>query len=497
MTPEIEPGLKQVLVERLRLRSGHFDPGPLFVPKKLAQAVKDIKRSLGDVQIREPRKFELEETYRAVWSTWEEKRSLEGLGRRDLKRVPWVLFWKDQQRNRKLAADSSFLQSYAKWLRQVRCPSAVGALVRVLLQYYPAELPTFGDLLQIARTSVAASSKGRLRNWRERHQQFQLFSENGPDHLGKLWLDSDGKDSKLLERAGLVEALEKGEFVRRATRYLLKGIARRLTDDALSAEQLRALLDSMLVERHLRIEGLWRDTISALLLPFESRKPVAELEKCIREFTLRHVGDPRIGASRWQGLEKERQIMLRWLAKVTLDQFFRLLAETAQRDDHWEDRKQFWSYYLERGAVSDAWIILGPSAQWKVVSNANKLQGSYGCLERAQDKSQSALLMKVGNVVVAEWTHNSTCAFWVNDNTAAPHLYLHKYTRDNLKDDADELLWHFRNWQSRAAAIIGQETGIRNTVVPDLAELQVSQVPGRSYRGQRQYRRTRRRYRRS
>ena len=462
MTLETRPGLKQALGQRLRLRPRQFDPGPLFAPKKLAQTAKDIEHRLGDVKVREPRKFELDETYRVVSSTWKVKRSLEGLDRRDLKRVPWILFWKDEQQHELLGADPAFVETYATWLRQIRRPSAVAALIRVLLQYYPVELSTFGELLRIVRICVVAGPSGRLRAWRERHNEFQLFL-GGPSYFADVWLKSNGEDRQLLERAGFTKGLETCEFLRRATRDLLKRISEKLKSDTINAAQLGALLESMLVDGRLRFQDLLRDTISALLLPFEDRKPAAEFEESIREFTLRHVGDPRIRAYRWQGLERELFVLLRWMVSLTLDQFFEVLSETAE-ERQWRPRKDFWSYYLDRDLISDAWIVLGPDAEaYLQKSTPHDLRGGYARLVKYGDRTQSVLLMKLGDLVVAEGTHSFACRIWSDKNTHSPPFYEPRYFKARLMIDHDYWISHMGTWQSQIAGVIENETGIQNT----------------------------------
>ena len=47
--------------------------------------------------------------------------------------------------------------------------------------------------------------------------------------------------------------------------------------------------------------------------------------------------------------------MRRWLARASLDVFFKLIEEHAL-EAHWRYRQAFWLAYLQKGIISDAWL---------------------------------------------------------------------------------------------------------------------------------------------
>jgi len=161
----------------------------------------------------------------------------------------------------------------------------------------------------------------------------------------------------------------------------------------------------------------------------------------------------------WHGLDDARQVMMRWLVGLTLDEFFRLLDETAL-DRLWRQRKAFWGHYLKKDQITDAWMILGKSAVRLAALRRDFFKGRFGHLLRNADGDQSVLLLRIAGITIAEWSHNGRCRFWTRANRGAPKYYEHEYNRTDLINECDRALTHQGSWEPRFAAYIFEETGI-------------------------------------
>ena len=92
-------------------------------------------------------------------------------------------------------------------------------------------------------------------------------------------------------------------------------------------------------------------------------EPTADLRQLLLEFFLNVYRDPRLHPQHWQQVNATAStIFRRWLARVSLDQFFDIISKNAL-DYHWRFRRQFWQAYLRLDAIDDAWIASKVKAQ--------------------------------------------------------------------------------------------------------------------------------------
>lgn len=175
--------------------------------------------------------------------------------------------------------------------------------------------------------------------------------------------------------------------------------------------------------------------------------------------------------------------MRRWLTRASLDLFFKLIDDYAL-DEHWRYRHAFWLSYLNKGAIADAWLALGNQAYTAATAQAG-LGRAYGRLRGpGVTGDQSALLLRIGPLVISEFTHNGKLRAWPADWRSAPQLGRQEYAKSDLIGKglpfpstyrgrggaADgKGLSHFRSdqgyWQASAAALIEHHTGAKITAL--------------------------------
>ena len=172
--------------------------------------------------------------------------------------------------------------------------------------------------------------------------------------------------------------------------------------------------------------------------------------------------------------------MRRWLARASLDLFFKLIDEHAL-EAHWRYRHAFWSMYLEKGAIDDAWLALGGQA-YSSASAVRELGGAYGRLRGpGVAGNQSALILRIGPLMIGEISHNGKLRVWPANWPNAPQLGRQEYDRTDLTskclpfplnphfgrggNSSGNGLSHIRSpsgyWQGSAAALIEHYTSIR------------------------------------
>jgi hypothetical protein len=216
---------------------------------------------------------------------------------------------------------------------------------------------------------------------------------------------------------------------------------------------------------------------NALLEPWSKRRPTDVMRARLVEFLVHWYGDPRMEGPRryqWNGVSADAlAVIMTWLAGDTLRGFMKVLERTA--DEIWRYREKFWMAFYDAGYVQEAWLALG----WDAAQLAKRLQSDargigYGRLDGGAAADQSVLLLKIGDLVFTEWSHNGSLRAYRDNDPRAPVLYLAKYQGNSLRAsesmdfhgglNANPELRHMNSqggtWQRKARDFIRRHTGI-------------------------------------
>ena len=403
-------------------------------PRATRRAERKAIAALQAFEPTNPSPRDLAALHRRVAGVWRLEQSLVSVGLRDLRQLPWVLFYPPRDSKRWLGRERRLVLEYGRWLSEGRRTRAVLALLHEYLRVYPNTLPTFADLRHVlSRTVVGARPPlpPSLRKWTERCTKYRLLDPGGGEHfVGSLVWNVQQPEDRLRE-AGLDGQLAHSGFLRSGIRAKLPGWAERIAQHD-AAENLKSLLDVLQVDGKLRFDdGISRAEIAkGLLSPYVDRKPKSEIREPLQSFFLTHFGDPRLGATkhRWASVPPNvTRVMLRWLVERVLEQFFVLLKETAL-DRHWRYREAFWKAFLDAGYIDDVWFVLGrrAAASLRRVEKDEDLAETTVELSGAQS-DQSVLLLRMPGVTIAEWSHNGSCHLWLDGAEGAPSLYGSRY----------------------------------------------------------------------
>ena len=449
-----------------------------FEPRRTRGAATRVTKLLMDVQPRVPAPFDLKTLHLRVMEAWRRDHSLERIDHRDLRQLPWILFYPprhdDRARHRGptgwLGARPRIVQEYRHWLSDGRRTRSVLALLHEFLRVYPVDLPTFDDLRRLLQGAVEAGASPplpSLRKWRQRCRDFGLLGTDGGWSFVQKLVSTAGAPDEALGLAGLDAGLARCGFLESGIRKYLPNAGVLLAENRLDVARLERLLAVLECEGKLRFDARVSrvEIATALLRPFVDRAPEQETKERLQSFFLRHFGDPRLrsGRNKWSGVPDEiRHVVIEWLVKEALEEFFLLIKETAL-DEHWRYREAFWKAFLRQKSIEKAWFILGPRASRLSKSQSKEQESTTGMLSGAQS-DQSVLLLRMPGMTIAEWSHNGSCRIWLDGNPDVPAFYKSSYSRYALMRGADFSQRHvyseYGRWQDRIARWMHENTGV-------------------------------------
>ena len=415
---------------------------------KLAEAERMLRASFGGVGAT-PSEADAQAAFDRLWAIWQDTGRLDGARRRDIGDAPWCFFVQgDRGDNPKLAS---------AYVALGRLSTSLSVkLINAFLFGYPRRWHCFREWRGGIASLAVAGRSHRLDSWNALSKRFGFLTEDGPRLWAKALAESDRSADEFILESGISGVLADGEFIKRAFKVHVADIERQLDAGALSGEELTQLLRKSTAEvGRVSRTGNVSDIARAVLHPFNDKMPGDDICSVIVQRLQRLVGDPHLQPARWQGLEQEERVFRKLIAIRTVELFFELLAQTAVRPDHWEERRQFWSSYRAAGRIDDAWFALGPDAQQLARRRAKELRGGYGEFRGSGDRSHSILIMVIGDCVVVEGTHNMKARFWRRDN-GAPETGQRTYSRNEIYWSpaiVDDLV-HGKGWQGRAHWIV-------------------------------------------
>lgn len=383
------------------------------------------------------------------------------LARRDLRRLVSEL-WEDERcdaiaptvLDAAIAADAKSLDR---------------AVLTAYLRHFPAEHLAFERL----RAASALAAGRRDWPWRQRGESWRLWDRRaGPERLAKALIEQPDARAVLRE-AGLDGDLVQGEFVADALEAACEQAADTVGAAAIEAgERLIGLFEQ------LSVSGTDAMLAWALLAPWADHQPPDSYRDRLAKLLVTRIGDPRLQPARWDAVVAEMRdpeapklvaMMRRWLTQRTVRQFFSVVGATTNDPRQWAAREEFWLAYLDDGAIDDAWFAFGRQADaladGAIEAGSDLLYGEI--TGSGADPSHSALLMSIGDVRIAEWSHNGSCRFWDQRDRQAPQLYKKQYFGMALRamnggrgfDDRFAAIPHSGGWQRKFAGFIHHFSG--------------------------------------
>jgi hypothetical protein len=401
------------------------------------------------------------------------------LPRKELRYAPWLL-WNGKPPAASLPGLLSALLDQAR----TSAPT-LRRLISAYLRDFDPRATGINDAATRIR-KMLTRTEPRFGPWRNAEKEVRLFDPaRGPTALADRLLSDERPDETLARYKLNDPMLANGNYmmaVEDSIRAAAPLLLRKQTEPG-----LQRILRIMEPAGKLRFPSRVGDTGQALLRAWldSGPEPAPALQQPVREVLLRWLGDPRLRPQRWAALgEQEIALMRRWLTRASLDLFFRLIDQHAI-EEHWRYRHAFWLAYLRKGAIADAWLALGRQAHDSAVA-IRELGGAYGRLRGpGVTANQSALLLRIGPLIIGEFTHIGKLRAWPADWRNAPQLGLQEYGKEDLVGKClpfppnpyrgaggapdGKGLSHFQSqqsyWQGSAAVLIESRTGYKITPI--------------------------------
>lgn len=401
------------------------------------------------------------------------RRELNAVPRRWRRDIPWALCAAGAGDGQRPLDQPGLLDWYLSIIRDAASRRLALNLAAAYLLYFEPGNPAFGLLGRQVRELLRRATSPRTRRWLERSEQYGLFEENGSSRLVDRWIAAGDHAEHWLGDAGLTGALAAGGFALAAYDRFLERLPALLGRTGLTEEECERLLGFALAESgELRFAGQRVGALAnAVLTPFTDHEPESAIRERIKGLMLEHLGDPRLKPHAWQNVRASAlQVMRRWLVQSTLEDFFGLLDYNARYDDtadrHWRYRRAFWTAYLRHNQITESWVALGYAAASRAKAFLSSESVNYARLAGGPVKPDHAVLvLKIGSLVISEWSHMGKYRLWHESSPGAPVLYLGHYSRYDLTRQPDFEGSHMGaangRWQEKLQRYIREQTGFR------------------------------------
>ena len=377
----------------------------------------------------------------------------------------WILWIGEEP----IAGNEIFLNKYLQFCKSYLSKRLLKYLIHVYLQDFKKVLPGRVKIAIFIREQLNSERFIKLLSfWKEKDDLYALFDSDKDFYIhAKDYLQNSLNAKNFLFKLGLDEQFEASNYTQEIFDAIISEVEKNIIN-ILVADLFFDKLKDFSIKEHKKLRYPQKKCIliESLLRPWKEKSPPVELRKKILEFLVINFLDPRTneGRSNWVGVnDGSIKIIRRWLAGVTLEQFFQIIDSTAKKQ--WLYRRQFWKSYYDAGYLDDAWIALGKISQIEAQSAygdeliAATIQG-YGV-----KPDHSVLILKIGELTICEWSHEGKCRIWHSNNKKSPRLYENIYLAQNLREFDDFKLPHQNSkqytWQKKLSDHIEYHTGIK------------------------------------
>jgi hypothetical protein len=220
---------------------------------------------------------------------------------------------------------------------------------------------------------------------------------------------------------------------------------------------------------------LWSNYAKALLEPWARNvEPTPEHKTKIINDLIAYAGDPRTGSkTKWSKLDgtTAKGVILKWLTRASVLQFLDIVDRTAEVR-MWSYRRAFWTSYLLANYIDEAWVAFGDNGASLAIDAAKRTNdeslAQFGRVIRGTGKTpdHAALIMKIGDLIITDWSHNGKYNIWPKGYTKAPVLFQGLYSARALSDgpiSGAHMNAEGLHWQRKIAQEIAKHTSRRVT----------------------------------
>jgi hypothetical protein len=324
--------------------------------------------------------------------------------------IAWVL-WSGEQ---KPAEQPEFLRAFLAW---VETPWRRIQARRLAIAWAEAADPALASIGTVG--AFLAARAARLGPpWSCLAAEFDIFAPaRGPALLAEAFLAATESAEDFLDRIALTGRAAAGGLLLEALAAAAERVEMRLAKQPHLAARLAALsvhrqgFRPAATARAMpgRAGQVALGIAEALLLPWQDVAPPPTVKTEITDYLLRHYGDGRVQDAVWAMLRPpSRAIMHRWLTAKTLDSFFRLTDDAADR--------KFWTAYGDH--IDEAWLLAGPASAARLKETGLGHGKIAGCRP-----DFCVLLLGIRGMTIAKTNSEASWHAWLPRNNLAPPLY--------------------------------------------------------------------------
>lgn len=272
----------------------------------------------------------------------------------------------------------------------------------------------------------------------------------------------------------------RGQTASKLGSKILIEAARILSEGSAEISQISVFKDFVAPENSLH-PSVKSAALVGLVKSASSLKPGENTVEEIQQLIEKNFEDPVINAAAWPsvpdilGGQRVRQecieITQKWQAFRSINLFFKIIEKVVESDHRHQFplRKDFWLNYFNQGQVSDAWVILGSQARDYLSQVIDRGGKDYEALRWGRlsggRSDLCALLIKLGDVTVMEFSHSGSARIWGPNNHRInyPKLHQSRYRADDLRAECPpEQIFrhdHIGNWRPKVSACISRLSG--------------------------------------
>lgn len=440
-------------------------PNPFAAPD-LAETAAKLSKTWSSVD-QMPTLLTIEEIVVAFRDAFAE-RHFERLQARHWRLLPFALWHGDPP----LSANPTLLDAYEHRLRDRRSRRDLKGLIGVYLRDFAPERAGFMRLANLLAELVPTIDWP----WREHHRALRMFDpRQAPDRLADHGLKHADGPIAALNELGLASIAAQG-LPLAALEAVLHNLQESLTIHGdVEDVKLSTLLDWALSDDLGNVSSIRISLAHALLLPWAGptgKQPAPALLKRLRDVLLKHYGDPRVRPKSWLGVDSDAlKVFKRWLVDVAIEQFLEVidrLTDDPIEKRQWRYRKAFWRAYLRRDWIWEADVMFREEgvALTRSLFGREAPCASLATGSKYVQSNHALLLMRIGRLIVADWSFNGKCVIWHESDQSAPRLGNRKYSSSEFDTNhARFAKAHLPaigyGWQKKVRDYIAKHTSLR------------------------------------
>lgn len=373
----------------------------------------------------------------------------DGFTSRELRLLAWAL-WRRVE-GWCIAENANLLEQYLRTVT-LKKDSHFRALESSYLWHFKPDGPGFSVAAETLRKLLKNAPSGRD----EHRRRLDILSHSDPARMvARHFINAKDGEQAMADMArqiGLDGILAQGGMSRAAFGAALREYA---------AEPKLKSLRRLTAWRKFAAKGEGfcnPDYAEGLLLPWTTKEPPEGIKSATLNALIDSHRDPRLHQVNWAGVaDKARIVMFRWLAGKSIEQFFQVIDKIGGGEGAhtWRERQNFWRARHKKGHVSDAWAAFGGKGLDLGESR------NVDCAKIHNAPDDAVLLVRIGDLIIADWGWIGECMAWKKGNKRAPQFHQRSYSKEELRQDFDEECPHQENWQSRVNKWIRRWGGAR------------------------------------